>query len=201
MPRLGELLEQKRLERGLSLEDVERATRIPLKYLVALEREDFSQLPPPVYARGFVRSYASYLGLNPREVLTLMPLQEEEEIRLRPLTRVERPRPLSGSAVGLVAVLAAIALALAAVVGLGREGPAALGPNSPSAQLRSGTVPQLVGKDMAQAAAELESRNLDYVLVAMDSGQAPDGRVVAQLPGPGQRASSGQPVVLVVEGR
>jgi cytoskeletal protein RodZ len=198
MPRLGELLEQARLERGLSLEDVERATRIPLKYLVALEREDFAHLPPLVYARGFARTYASYLGLNPREVLTLLPVQDEEAVRLRPLTRVERPRALPGSALGLVAVLAAIALALAAVVGLGREGPAALGPAA-SRQAPSALVPQLVGKDMAEAAAELEARGLGYVLVGLDSGQGPQGRVVAQLPAPGQRAGSDQPVLLVVE--
>ena len=200
MPRLGELLEQARLERGLSLEDVERATRIPIKYLVALEKEDFSHLPPPVYARGFVRTYAAYLGLDPRQALSLMPVPEEE-VKLRPLTRVERPRPLPSGALGLVAVLAAIALALAAVVGLGREGPAAFGPSGRASQMPPGPVPQLVGKNMAEAAAELEARGLDYLLVAMDSGQEDDGRVVAQLPAPGERPGSGQPVLLVVEGR
>ncbi len=198
MPRLGELLEQTRLKRGLSLEDVERDTRIPRKYILALEQEDFSRLPPPVYARGFARAYASYLGLNPREVLALMPVQEEEEVKLRPLTRVERPRTFSGSALGLVLVLAAIALALAAVVGLGRERSSQLELGPSAGQVRPGAVPQLVGRDMAEVAAELESRGLDYVLIAVEDRVGAQGRVVAQMPAPGQRPDSGQPVLVVV---
>ena len=61
---IGRLLEQKRKERGLSLEEVEQATKIRKRYLKGLEREDYAILPDAVYARGFLKTYANYLGLD-----------------------------------------------------------------------------------------------------------------------------------------
>ena len=60
----GETLRQARLDKGVSLADAERDTRIRRRYLEALEAEDAASLPPLVYTRGFVRTYAEYLGLN-----------------------------------------------------------------------------------------------------------------------------------------
>jgi cytoskeletal protein RodZ len=61
---IGPLLEKKRLERGLSLKEVEQATKIRTRYLEGLEREDPTSLPDPVYARGFLKTYANFLGLD-----------------------------------------------------------------------------------------------------------------------------------------
>ena len=61
---IGRILEQKRKERGLSLEEVEQATKIRKRYLTGLEREDYTILPDAVYARGFLKTYANYLGLD-----------------------------------------------------------------------------------------------------------------------------------------
>lgn len=61
---LGETLRQARLDKGVSLADAARDTRIRKGYLEALEAEDGAALPPPVYTRGFLRTYAEYLGLN-----------------------------------------------------------------------------------------------------------------------------------------
>src|SRR5919205_3149525 len=63
-PEIGRYLEQKRKERGLSLEEVEQATKIRKRYLTGLEREDYTILPDAVYARGFLKTYANYLGLD-----------------------------------------------------------------------------------------------------------------------------------------
>jgi cytoskeleton protein RodZ len=71
MTELGELLEQARAFKGVSLREVERATRINRDYIAALEAEDFAQLPPSAYARGIVRNYAAYLGLDTKTVLDL----------------------------------------------------------------------------------------------------------------------------------
>ena len=62
---LGVELREARRARALSLDEVQRATRIAHRYLEALEQEDFAALPAPVFARGFLRSYAQYLGLDP----------------------------------------------------------------------------------------------------------------------------------------
>jgi cytoskeleton protein RodZ len=61
---IGRLLEHKRKERGLSLEEVVQATKIRKRYLTGLEREDYAVLPDAVYARGFLKTYANYLGLD-----------------------------------------------------------------------------------------------------------------------------------------
>jgi len=61
---IGPLLEKKRLEKGLSLKEVEQATKIRTRYLRGLECEDPTSLPDPVYARGFLKTYANFLGLD-----------------------------------------------------------------------------------------------------------------------------------------
>jgi cytoskeleton protein RodZ len=65
MPKLGEMLRAARQDMGVSLAEVEQATKIRLRFLVALEEEDFSCLPETVYVMGFLRQYASYLRLDP----------------------------------------------------------------------------------------------------------------------------------------
>ena len=62
-PKIGRILQQARQERGLSLEEVEQATKIRARYLTELERGNFGVLPD-VYARGFLKTYADYLQLD-----------------------------------------------------------------------------------------------------------------------------------------
>jgi cytoskeleton protein RodZ len=62
--KIGQVLEKARKERGLTLEEVENATKIRKRYLAGLEREDFGALPDAVYAQGFLKTYANYLGLD-----------------------------------------------------------------------------------------------------------------------------------------
>lgn len=69
MAEFGQTLRQAREAKGVSLSQVERATRISKTYLEALEEHQFSQLPASTYARGIVRNYATYLGLEPADIL------------------------------------------------------------------------------------------------------------------------------------
>src|ERR671932_1814015 len=62
--KIGLALEKARKERGLTLDQVEQATKIRKRHLAGLEREDFGALPDAVYARGFLKTYANYLGLD-----------------------------------------------------------------------------------------------------------------------------------------
>lgn len=71
MNEFGDLLRQSRDFKGVTLREAERATRISRTYLAALEAGDFVQLPAAAYARGIVRNYAQYLGLDPVSTLTL----------------------------------------------------------------------------------------------------------------------------------
>jgi cytoskeletal protein RodZ len=77
MGELGDLLRKAREAKGLSLAQVEEATRIRGAYLQALEEEAFEQLPAPVYTRGFLKNYALYLGLDAQQVLALYSAPEE----------------------------------------------------------------------------------------------------------------------------
>ena len=64
---LGEWLRQRREELDISLEQAEADTRIRLRYLEALESEEYDALPDPAVGRGFLRNYAAYLDLDPQE--------------------------------------------------------------------------------------------------------------------------------------
>jgi Helix-turn-helix domain len=68
---IGSALRKARLLRGKSLEEASRETRIRTEFLRALERERFEALLGDVYVRGCLRSYSSYLGLDPNGVLTV----------------------------------------------------------------------------------------------------------------------------------
>lgn len=69
MGTIGPRLRAAREARNLTIEQAAQDTRISLRFLEALEREDFDELPAPVYVRGFLRSYGNYLGLEPQSLL------------------------------------------------------------------------------------------------------------------------------------
>ncbi len=71
MSELGRRLAEARTAKGLSLADVESVTRIRAKWLEALENGEYSKLPRGAVARGFLRTYAAYLGLDVQAVLNL----------------------------------------------------------------------------------------------------------------------------------
>jgi hypothetical protein len=61
---IGSVFREARNRRKIELSEVEAATRIRLRYLRAIENEEWGVLPGGVYTRGFIRTYASYLGLD-----------------------------------------------------------------------------------------------------------------------------------------
>ncbi|MCS6992622.1 MAG: DUF4115 domain-containing protein [Anaerolineales bacterium] len=109
MASIGERLKQARKARKLTLKQAVQATRIRSYYLEALEADDWTAIPSPVQARGFLRSYAEYLGLDFQELTgseaTPGPLSPSSETsqatapepprtpRLPPATETEPPPP------------------------------------------------------------------------------------------------------------
>jgi cytoskeleton protein RodZ len=71
MSSVGAHLRQLREARGVSLEEIARVTRVNPSYLHALEADDFTALPPPVFTRGFIRAYCQALGDPPDQALAL----------------------------------------------------------------------------------------------------------------------------------
>ncbi len=66
---IGQILKKTRISRDISLLSAESDTQIRLKYLEALERDDFSIFSAQVYALGFLRRYAVYLGLDADNII------------------------------------------------------------------------------------------------------------------------------------
>jgi cytoskeleton protein RodZ len=66
---LGEKLRQAREDKGLSLGDVAEQTRISSLYLEAIENDDYKILPGGIFNKGFVKSYAKFVGINEQEAL------------------------------------------------------------------------------------------------------------------------------------
>ncbi|MCR8845519.1 helix-turn-helix domain-containing protein [Paenibacillus sp. SC116] len=93
MSELGQMLKEARLEKGLSLDDVQEATKIRRRYLEAIEEGDYNVLPGTFYVRAFVKTYAETVGLNPDEILqyyrNTMPVEEQEQ-PVEPMIRNKR---------------------------------------------------------------------------------------------------------------
>src|SRR5689334_14673849 len=65
----GDWLRRQREMREISLRDIADRTKISLRYLEAMEEDRFDLLPAPLFAKGFLREYARYVGLSPDEVV------------------------------------------------------------------------------------------------------------------------------------
>ena len=73
---IGQRLKAEREEQRLTIEKVFEATRIRIPYLQALEADDLSKMPSPVQARGYLRNYVEFLGLNYEQLLNEMRSQQ-----------------------------------------------------------------------------------------------------------------------------
>lgn len=110
MSRLGEYLKSKREEMGVSLDQIAETTKILRRYLAQIESGDYQYLPSRAYIKGYVISYARYLGLDQKEVLKLFNKEFEEEEPAGLIERYSRrraERPFYESRKLLVAVFAA----------------------------------------------------------------------------------------------
>lgn len=72
MKKVGEVLSEYRLKMDVPLEKVSQATKIRIDFLRAIEENRFEELPAEPFVRGFLNSYASYLGLDPATILALL---------------------------------------------------------------------------------------------------------------------------------
>ncbi len=75
----GQYLKKIREGKGISLREVAEETKIRVHYLRALEGDDYASLPGEVYARGFLRNYARFLGIPADEMSQFKPITPPEE--------------------------------------------------------------------------------------------------------------------------
>lgn len=113
MASFGENLRREREMRGVSLQEISSATKISVRFLQAMENEQFDQIPGGVFTRSFIRTYAKYLGLDEDQVLAeyrlAVPSSAEFDLsRLTASTPNSRPNRARGPAAALL--LAAVLL-------------------------------------------------------------------------------------------
>ena len=89
---IGEILNQTRVRRRLSVDEVSNALHIRRKYLLALEQNRWDDLPGEVYAQGFLKNYARYLDLNGEDLVEERRRQIGQPVDRPPLPPLE---PLS----------------------------------------------------------------------------------------------------------
>jgi cytoskeletal protein RodZ len=143
---IGNTLREARVRRNLTLQQVEEDIKIRVKYVQAMENEDWDVMPGVTYVKGFLRTYATYLGLDPEVIIG--------EFRSRAMApSAEHHEPFGGSSVigkphshrgrntiVIVAIVCLIALGAIYALGLRNGGgsdepttnPGALGIGSPS---------------------------------------------------------------------
>jgi hypothetical protein len=121
---VGTILREARNRRKVGLSDVEAATRIRLRYLRAIEDEEWDVLPGGVYTRGFIRTYASFLGLDGERLVADYRGQVErwhrpaiEQARAQAGTGGPSQRRFGVPVTGLI-VTAVVAVALVAIVAI-----------------------------------------------------------------------------------
>jgi transcriptional regulator with XRE-family HTH domain len=86
----GEELRREREIRGISLKEIADATKISKRFLEAIERNDHTTLPAPVFTRGFVREYARYVGLAAEDMVNRYNFAAANDDRIEKPPQVEK---------------------------------------------------------------------------------------------------------------
>lgn len=88
--RVGQILKEVREEKGLSVKDVSRDTNMALKFVIALENEDYAQFPGETFTVGFLKTYADYLKIDSASIMDLYKGEQLIESQ-QPLDDLTRP--------------------------------------------------------------------------------------------------------------
>jgi cytoskeletal protein RodZ len=160
-PGLPDRLAGARERKGVDLMRAERDTKIRVRYLSALERGDYRDLPGAVYTKGFLRNYAIYLGLDPEDVLRQWRRERGEQtapeaviVPPRPLEEPSRPLNFSPSVIYAALLTAGVILFF---VYLGSQ------------LLRYSKPPELTVTNPAVAVLTVEEDTTTYRLAGMTS--------------------------------
>jgi cytoskeleton protein RodZ len=126
---IGSTLREARVRRSLTLQQVEEDTKIRVKYVQAMENEDFDVMPGATYVKGFLRTYSTYLGIDPEVII------DEYRSRSSIVRVTEQHEPFGGSStlgsprshrgrntIVFVAVICLLVLTVIIVLGLNTDG-------------------------------------------------------------------------------
>jgi cytoskeleton protein RodZ len=123
---IGNSLREARLRQGLDYADVERVTKVRPKYLRALEDETFETLPAQTYVKGFLRTYAEFLGLDGQlyvDEYNSRYVTREDDVPFRPRRSTVRRSPgRTGDSSMVIGAIVGIAIVSALVIAAWRSG-------------------------------------------------------------------------------
>jgi len=132
---IGTILRSARERRGLGIDEAAEATKIRPAYLDAIEEEAFERLPGPTYARGFLRAYAEYLGLDAQPLIdefserfSTAPWELDDDVMF-PRRRGPRADARASRSSGIIVVALAGIVAVAVLVVIAATYPS--GPDQP----------------------------------------------------------------------
>jgi cytoskeleton protein RodZ len=180
---IGSSLKEARVRQGLEFAEIETGTKIRGKYLHALEDEQFDVLPGETYIKGFLRTYAEYLGLdgqlyvdefNSRYVAP----EEIQPIRARRTAQARNHRRIQGGV--LVAALIGIAVVTALVIAAWTSAPskqnlAGVSPTAPKHKQKKQTHAQATKRPRIT----LRAVRSNVSLLAVRKG-GPTGRILLE---------------------
>ena len=179
---IGNTLRETRVRRKLTLQRVEEDTKIRVKYVQAMESEDFDVMPGATYVKGFLRTYATYLELDPEVIV--------DEYRSRGLRDRDPQEPFGGSSiigaprrhrgrntVLFVAVVCLLMLGVIYALSLGNGGdggtpatkPGALGITSPSASAKPSPRPSRTAPAVVPGELRIKATSAAWVEVRQES--------------------------------
>jgi transcriptional regulator with XRE-family HTH domain len=120
---LGEFLRRERELRHISLDDIAERTKISRRYLEAIEEGQYERLPGETFARGFIRSYAQSIGLDPEDTLLIYSqtrvvpgVAPQRQERIAPTRRAWNERFLQWMLVAGVVVVGAVLLGVVGIL-------------------------------------------------------------------------------------
>ena len=132
---IGNTLREARVRRNLTLQQVEEDTKIRVRYVQAMENEDFDVMPGATYVKGFLRTYSEYLALDPAVII--------DEYRSRGVKTGEIQEPFGGvsmlgaprghrgrNTVVFVAVICLLVLGVIWILGRGTDKPQSTKPGA-----------------------------------------------------------------------
>jgi len=212
MSSIGEAFRTAREARGLTLSDAAEHIHIRAVYLAAIEAEDWPAIGAPVYARGFIRAYARFLGLDPEEAVARFaervpsesPSQVASAMAMMSATQPERQGPSFGAVAGIIVALLLVAFvgyeyyayktgaAAGPAANVATAGPALAAAPSPSPSPRApravaaSTKAPIVSDPTADASAPVDASS---PAAADADSPAPAASGAAEEPSPGPAAN------------
>lgn len=199
MAKIGSILQETRLRKGLTLERIADDTNISVRFLAKIENDDFTGFPGEPYVVGFIHNYADYLGFSPDDMVARYRVADEAPAAPGAAT----PGPSPSGAVPAEASPGAGTASAPGAAAAPREAAAEAGGQADAEPSEPAQKPKRQRKAKAETVKEAPNAEADAVssagafpLPLHDPAPAPAPKSTARAPGRQGRRSSGEPTPL-----